>query len=462
MIKYFIPVIIFISTLALSGNVVNQPLQEKKDAISQPVVNLKIDQQAVVKSTKAATKITEQIQKAQKVLKKVEKSAGKILKAFELSSEQSFPPFESKNILLKESNGKSEIPVCESASLEGKNSIIGSQIHSGMQIVFDNISTDIPDSKYYVRLFSTNNGSEPHEARTTIKSLQINSPIFLSFMGDDVLFSSLSYLVKNHLLAIFPVSGIEHLRMQSFRNLVFFRPSYEKEIEALVNYLFYRLRKKKVAIFYEESDWGNTCRQVVVNILKKCGLRLVAQASYSEGTVDVSEAVTKISKKGPSAVFCIAHPRPASTFVRFAINKGLYNAVFLGTSELVSIQKVLKKSRGARVITSSVVPNPLLSTIPIVQKFRDAMNKYLQNQAISPFHLEGFINATLFIKVLNMIVTPITTENIISVFENMQKFDLDGLVLNFDKTTRTLSNQVWINRGEELDYLSASSIKMDD
>lgn len=413
-------------------------------------------------SQKAATKITEQVEKATKALKKVTKTAEKLVQAFTLEPKNPFPQFQPQQIPSKVVGTKTEVSISISTSLSGKNDIIGTHINEGMMLVFNHINTDYPSSNYFVQTFSGDDKSDALYARNNINQLQSNSPVFLSLLGDENLFTALSSMLRSQLLALFPIAGVDTIRKAGYRNLVFFRPPYEKEIEALTAYAIYRLRRKKIAIFYEESDWGNECRKKVIEVLKRFDIKPVELAAYPDGSVNVSDAVDRIAKKSPNVVFCIATPRPASTFIRLAINKGLYKSVFLGFSELVVIQKILNKLRGANMITSSVVPDPLRSNLPLVQQFRTAMQKYLPNQAISPFYFEGYINALIFLKVLNMAQPPITTEKIISTLEDFKDFDLYGLKLSFNPAIRTLSDQVWINEGEGKDFIQASDIKMDE
>ena len=159
----------------------------------------------------------------------------------------------------------------------------------------------------------------------------------------------------------------------------------------------------------------------MVEVLKRFNLKPVVLAAYPDDSVNVADAVDRIAKKSPNVIFCIATSRPASTFVRLAINKGLYKSVFLGFSELVAVQKILSKLRGASIVTSSVVPDPLRSSLPLAQQFRTAMQMHLPNQAVGPFYFEGYINGLIFLKVLNSIQQPVTTEKIIAAYEGFKR-----------------------------------------
>src|SRR5207237_2755839 len=112
------------------------------------------------------------------------------------------------------------------------------------------------------------------------------------------------------------------------------------------------------------------------------------------------------------------------------------------------IQKPLKRSRGIKIITSSVVPDPETSKLKIVEEYRADMAKYAPNKALSVFSLEGYINAALLAECTKSVQFPFTSQKILQSIENIKNVRFKDFVLNFNPVTRTLSNQVWIDTGE--------------
>jgi ABC-type branched-subunit amino acid transport system substrate-binding protein len=130
-------------------------------------------------------------------------------------------------------------------------------------------------------------------------------------------------------------------------NVIYFRPSHEKELKALAHYAITTENRTSIAIFHESSTWGKNVCESLKKILKETyGLTPVAIATYAQGTVETDEALKKISQATPNVVFCLSQPRPAYNFISNALNVGLHECLFVGLSQLAVIQKLLKTSRG--------------------------------------------------------------------------------------------------------------------
>jgi branched-chain amino acid transport system substrate-binding protein len=353
---------------------------------------------------------------------------------------------------------KVEIPICVSASRKGEHSIIGSHLFDGLNLFFNKMSQDNGQAKFVVRVYDADNESDQIKAKDTIIKLSANSPIFMNLVGGANFSAVLPTIQSKKLAMLFPIGCSDGYRINPPRETIYFRPPYEAEMEALVAYVVKRLKKKKIAILHEDGDWGESLCSKLKGVMQKYQIKPVEVAVYPNGTVNVAQAVDAISKKFPSVVFCLATARAASAFVRLAINKGLYRSVFVGTSELVAIQSVLRNLRGVDIITSAIVPDPLKSQLPIAKEFRDNMQKYLSNYQISTFYFEGYLSGALLCEALKIAAQPITIDSLMTVFENLKAVDLGGFKVAFDHATRTFSRQVWINLGNDSEFIPAEEI----
>ena len=177
-------------------------------------------------------------------------------------------------------------------------------------------------------------------------------------------------------------------------------------------------------------------------------ISVLTTASYPQGTVEIEKALDEIAKKSPSLVLCMARPRAAYTFIRSALNKGLHDTMFVGTTELETVQKILKTAWGIDLVVTSVVPRVEDNKhLPIVQEYLKVMKNFLTYHDDSPFYLEMFINMSLFEHALYKVQGEVTGEKLIRVFEDFREMGFEGLPLNFDAATRSLSSALWINPG---------------
>ncbi|MFH0898110.1 MAG: ABC transporter substrate-binding protein [bacterium] len=347
--------------------------------------------------------------------------------------------------------GKQQIPLSATLALSGAQSIIGKELFDGMNLYFNKMKEQ-KDLSFMVHLSTLDDTFKIAKAEQNIIKLCRKSPIVVSLFGTDIITILKSRIQKQLLLGLFPIEGVESLRGEELKNLVYFRTTHKKELETLVNYSVKKLNKKKIAIFYEAGEWGERVLEELKRVLKDFDLTLVAQAWYPQKTVNITAAVDTISKAAPNAIFCIAQARPAYNFIRQILNKGLHNTVFFGISSLFSIQQTLKRARGVRTIISSVVPDPFKSNLEIAKEFRADMQKYLPNKNITPFCFEGYINAALTVEYIKRTGFPITPQKLRTTIENTMDFNFKGLELSFDETTRTLCNNVWLNKGKDKEW----------
>lgn len=359
----------------------------------------------------------------------------------------------------KEVNKRFEVAVATSVSKTGANHIMGSHCFEGMMLYFNTHNKTTSNGKLMVRMYSENDASNIIKAKKNIDFLKNSSPVLIGLLGDQIINEVSSYLYDKSLIALFPICGSSQERAKPQRNKVYFRPSHHEEIDLLIRYALKVLRRESFGIIYEESAWGRSIRDKFVSLLKENFIEPVVVTSYPPETVNVAGAVKEMVAKAPGIIFCAAHARPATVFIRWALNKGLYKSVFLGLSELSAIQNAIRQLRGIEVITSSVVPDPLQSEIPLVKTFRSQMKINLPHRLISPFFLEGYINGRLFIEALKNMKRPFTTMRLIKSLESFSDMSLDGLPISFNKKTRTLSSAVWVNQGKEKPYLSRKEVE---
>lgn len=356
-------------------------------------------------------------------------------------------------IQTKTVSGRPEIPINSSLPLTGELGLIGKEIFAGMSLLFNKIQREPTLAPFTCNLKALDDGAEIGKARANIDELAKKSPIFLSLFGTETIQASIPGVNNHSILNLFPLDGNTIFRREEYQNLIFFRAWQEQEIEALIGYSVKTLNKKQIAIFYEKSDWGNGAYKTLEDILKKYKLEIVGKGTYQQRTLNVSRGVDDIVAKAPDIILCIASPRPAYNFIRQIINKGLYNTVILGLSSLNTIQTTLRRSRGIRIFTSSVVPNPLKSKLKIAEEYRAALRKYSPNKSPTTFSFEGYINAALLVESMKQLPMPMTTDAIRTTIEGLKNVSFKGLVLNFNPATRTLSQNIWINDGEEQDWI---------
>lgn len=345
-----------------------------------------------------------------------------------------------------------ELEACSSVPLSGGASLLGRDLTYGLNLIFNKAKQSGGINGVTVKLSTMDDHYVIAEAESNVETMIKKSPLFLGNFGTEQLLAALPLIAQKKMVMLFPFTGSSLLRKPEYSYMVHYRASIAREVIGLINYAVKKMYKRKIAIFYEDNRWGEDGLSAAEKELKKLGIPLVAKSSYPQNTVGVLAAAQEIAKGKPSAIICIGHSRPTYSFIQNVVNLGMQNCAFLGVSELTPMQKLIKRSRGINLITSSLVPDPFHSELPIVKQYRDDMKTLLSNVAISPFSLEGYISASIFAEAIKKTVAPITVDKFIKTLEGFSHIDIGGLQLNFDPLQRSLCNHVWINTGEEHEW----------
>jgi len=331
---------------------------------------------------------------------------------------------------------------------------LGRDFAKGMGIVFNEFNKNRKPDDYTIKLILKDDKYEKEKIIDNIKDVFEQTSFLFGTFSSESLYAIPEDKFKD-ILVLFPDAGVSKFRDPKYDSVFFFRPSTKQEIKILVDHVVKKLFKKKIAIFYEDSFWGNDGTDAAKEYIKSFAqdrVKCVATESYIRNTVDVDEAVDGIIRASPEAVICIAHYRPTYNFIRKMLNRGRRKVNFLGVSETALIREYLQKSRGVSLTATSVVPNPWKSELSIAKKYREAMQKYLPNLKLSSISFEGFIIASLFIKVLERISEPITKRKIIDSIRNLKFLNFEGLDIKFCPNTKTLSRSIWLNTSKYNDW----------
>jgi ABC-type branched-subunit amino acid transport system substrate-binding protein len=333
----------------------------------------------------------------------------------------------------------------------GENGAVGQALSDGVFLALNTINTTCGGvwGKKRLSLDQRDDSGVIARAIPHIYDLLSKTPFFFAPAGE-IVFEKvyLPLLRKKAVTVFFPAVGMR-TGVTPDLPVVWFRPPYTFEVEALLHYAVHTIKKTKISLFVEESSWGIEARNTVEKVLtEKYGLKLCSVASYQPNTVLIQDAITEFKKTRPQVVLCLASGRATYNFIREAINQEQHSVEFLGLSSLASIAPQLKKSRGVRLVTTSVVPNPHKSKLPIVQQYRKYMQQYLPNKGLSTSSLEGFIAGSLFAYFIGLHGPTVTGNDVLATITRIApRMVFKGLVLQYKE--KTVSWSVWLNTGVE-------------
>lgn len=290
---------------------------------------------------------------------------------------------------------------------------------------------------------------EPELTIENINKLIFEDKVFTLFglVGTPTVKRVLPILYDENLPLFSAFTGASFLRDNYNENFINFRASYDQEIEALMNYIIYKKNLKKIAVFYQNDDYGEEGYISVLDALKRKNLNLVAEGSYKRNTLSITHALNEIKNAKPEVIFMVGAYKTNSLFIKKAKeNENLKDVIFCNISfgDANSMINELKRlnTNTNNLIFSQVVPNYMDSSIPSVVEYQTLMKKYYPQEELGFLSLETFLSAKVLVNAISRIKGEITREKFIYMIKTTPKNLLDGIPLEFKNTQ--LLNKIYL------------------
>ena len=337
----------------------------------------------------------------------------------------------------------------QSAALSGPAQNLGLEMRAGLLAAFSLINDNGGIKGREVVLLSRDDGYEPDKAVRNTKELIFEDQVFalIGAVGTPTAKAVVSIVNEAKIPFFGPFTGAEILRSPFQRYIINVRASYYEELERLASYLVDGKKIRRIACFYQNDSYGFDGLRGIEIALAKRGMKLVSQGSYERNTVAVMGALQDIYAAKPEVVVLVGAYAACAEFIKLSKNKVkgdilFCNISFVGTE---SLREVLG-GYGRDVVVSQVVPNPNDDDIELTREYKRAMAKYQHDSPISFTSLEGYIGGKLFGEIARSVEGELTKEKFISTMEEVGRFDLGGLVLQFGPKDHQGMDAVYLTR----------------
>jgi ABC-type branched-subunit amino acid transport system substrate-binding protein len=282
---------------------------------------------------------------------------------------------------------------------------------------------------------------EPELTLENTNKLIYNEKVFalFGFVGTPTVKRVLPLLYDENIPFFSAFTGASFLRDNRNENFINFRASYEQEIDALINYLDKQKKLSKIAVFYQNDDYGEEGYISLLESLKKKNLKLVAEGSYKRNTLSIGHAFNEIKDATPEVIFMIGAYKTNSLFIKKAKeNENLKDTIFCNISfgDANSMIKELEKlnTNTQNLIFSQVVPSYMNTNIPVIFEYQNLMHKYYPDAELGFLSLEAFLSTKVLVNAISRIQGDITREKFIYMLKTTTKNLLTGIDLEFKNT----------------------------
>jgi branched-chain amino acid transport system substrate-binding protein len=243
------------------------------------------------------------------------------------------------------------------------------------------------------------------------------------------------YYAENKVLMVsFGVSGVTNW-IQPFNKYIFpIFPLYVDEAKALTRYFFEQLKLTKVAVFYQNDDYGKQGLVGVERYEKEKGLKLATSVSAEVTDRDLSSHALKLKDSGAEAVIMWAMPTHGALLLAECAKIG-YKPQW-GTSATLSdaaLMMQITKGLWAGMIHSNFAELPD-SNHPLMVKYRAWHKKYEPDERWGTFYYAGIGMAEPLAEGLRRAGRNLTPETLIKALETLRDWQGISAPITFTPT----------------------------
>ncbi|MFH1351093.1 MAG: ABC transporter substrate-binding protein [Pseudomonadota bacterium] len=275
-----------------------------------------------------------------------------------------------------------------------------------------------------ITYFLRDDGYMPPRTKAIAKELVEDKQIFAfaSGVGTAGGMAVKKYLHNNKVPWVGPAAGSTHWAYPPTKYLFAVYPLYCDEASILVNYAVKELGKKKIAVFYQNDDYGKLGLIGAEMALEKLGLKLAGAVSVETLDTDLSSHCMKLKQSNADCVLMFPNPKHGAIILLTAAKMG-FKPQWMATSTLSDTPIMYKISKGlfkdVIFVTFGELPD---STAPLMKKYKAAQEKFAPKDRWGIFFYAGFLFVEPMVEALTRCGRDLTVENFAKAMEGIKDF----------------------------------------
>jgi len=324
----------------------------------------------------------------------------------------------------------------------------GNAVNNGAKTYFEYANKNNILKSHKIKFLTYDDKYEPKLTLQNTQKLLKQKDLFAlyGFVGTPTVKNILPIIYNENIPFISTFSGASFLRNNTNKNIINFRSSYLNEIKEHIKYLYEIKGFTKIAVFYQNDEYGEDGYISVVNTLKTYKLEPIAEGNYKRNTLSIRHAFNSIKSANPEAIIMIGANKPNTLFIKKAKKDKKFNdTIFCNISfgDASAMTKDLGEDN-ENIIFSQIVPNYQDTSIPAIKEYHEISKKYDPNFEPNFISLEAFLSAKIVVTALANIDDSITREKFIEEIRKLPSNTLDGISIN--AKNKDLLNKIYLFR----------------
>lgn len=354
-------------------------------------------------------------------------------------------------VLLCAAPARAEPGVTDKAILLGQSAVFsgpvaetGNNYRRGIELYFAQANKAGGINGRQLQLVALDDAYDPKRTVENTRALIDDKKVFalIGYVATANLIASLPIAEEAKVPMFAPLVGTTSFRTKHSRYLFHVRASYRAELARIAQQLVV-VGSDSVAVVYQDSVFGKSNMQTLVELLQENKLKLVKALPMAINATDANDIVAQLKQAAPKVIVMVMAGTMSEVLIRDvrAANLGapLYT-ISVGVADAKASARRLNGSlRG--VITASIVPSPKLERYGIVKEYRQAVQASgggADNYTV----LEGYIAAKVLAEGLRRAGRAPTREGLITALEGLGKLDVGDFVVEYGPTNHNGSSFV--------------------
>ncbi|MEM7368633.1 MAG: ABC transporter substrate-binding protein [Bacteroidota bacterium] len=239
------------------------------------------------------------------------------------------------------------------------------------------------------------------------------------------------FIIDEGIPWISPCSGATHWAHPPQNNIFNVFPLYFDEAEIQLNYAINELKKTKIAIIYQNDDFGKSALVSAEAAAKKQGIELVATVSTEVMDSDLTSHAARLQESGAEVVLMWTLPRQAA-IIRGTTAVAGYSPAWMASSVLSDMTLMHDITKGAweGVIFGyyGMLPNEDNETL---KGYKAALETYQPDVRWGAFSASGFMYAEPLLEGLRKAGRDLSRDSFIAAMESIKDFQGTGPTISY-------------------------------
>ena len=344
-----------------------------------------------------------------------------------------------------------DVKVGSTGPLSGSLSLLGQGVRDGIQVYFDHINEQGGVNGRKIDFISEDDGYEPMRAVASAKKLIEQDKVIalVSPVGTPSNAAMVPYVEERKIPLFAPYAFSHTLTTPNKRYVFTTLPEVRVQASLLGEYLTKQLKRNKIAVIYQNDDFGQDAVIGFEERMKKNGVPLT-KLPFDRGSTNFSGVVAQARQAGVDDVVFFGIPRDAALIMKESAKMG-WKPQFSGHNALGDPQTFTLA--GQQLVDGAIavaVMEPLDSTKPQVAEFLARQKKYLPKTTPTTYSMHGYNAALIFVEALKRVQGEPTSEKIVAELEKLNGFNT-GLMgpITFTSTNHAGSQSAAFMRAKD-------------